>query len=60
MSSAVLKLIILTDEDTAGMITDHDIMTPKERDRLEGNVKFAFYDKHGISHQLHFIHAEEV
>lgn len=60
MSSAVIKLILVTDEDTAGMITDHAMLTGKERDRVEGLVKFTFDDKHGISHDLHFVHAEEV
>ena len=60
MSSKVIKLILVADDDTAGMIMDHSMMTGKERERVEGNVEFTFDDKYGIAHQLHFVHAEEV
>ncbi|HWI67571.1 MAG TPA: hypothetical protein VNS88_04265 [Nitrospiraceae bacterium] len=60
MSSAVIKLIVVVDEDTAGMITDHAMLTCKERERVEPIVEFTFNDKYGVAHQLHFVHAEEV
>ena len=33
MSVKVLKLVIITDDETAGMITDYADMTVKERER---------------------------
>lgn len=60
MSSAVIKLIILTDEDTAGMITDFGMLPLKEREAEKTRVRFKFTDKYDIDHELHFVHAEEV
>lgn len=60
MSTKVIKLILVTDDDTAGMITDHAMLTGKERERVEGNVEFTFNDRYGVAHQLHFVHAEDV
>ena len=61
MSTKVIKLIIVTDDDTCGMIIDYDMLNTKERDRDEHSlVEFTFTDKHSISHRLNFVHAEEV
>lgn len=60
MSVKVLKLIIVTDEDTNGIIMDYDAIPIRERDRTESSVQFTFTDRHGVSHLLHFVHAEEV
>lgn len=60
MSSKVVKLILVADDDTVGMIIDHAMLTGKERERVEGRVEFTFDDKYGVAHQLYFVHAEEV
>ena len=60
MSSKVAKIIVVTDEDTLGMILDYGMLSLKERDSEHNNIEFIFMDKSGIDHQLHFVHAEEV
>ena len=60
MSSKVVKLIIVTNDDTAGMITEFSELPLKKRDDPSNEVAFTFFDKNGLEHPLHLVHAEEV
>ena len=60
MSIKVIKLILVTDDDTAGMILDFDELPVKQRDNEQTRVRFKFIDKYDLDHELHFVHAEEV
>ena len=60
MSSTVIKLILVADEDTAGMITDYAMLPLKERESAMNEIAFIFFDKNHLEHPLHFVHAEEV
>jgi hypothetical protein len=60
MSSRVIKLIVVTDDDTAEMLADYSMMPYKQREFEQKAVEFKFIDKHGLDHELHYVHSEEV
>lgn len=60
MSGKVIKLILVADEDTSGMIIDYAELPLKAREDSANEIAFVFTDKNEIDHELHFVHAEEV
>ena len=59
MSSKVIKLIIVTDLDTADMI-DRLASLPSIKDREAAKDRFLYVDPNGMEHELHYILSEEV
>lgn len=58
MTVKVMKLIVVVDADTADQIEELASLSNQSRDaRID---EFTFDDKNGVSHELHFVHAEVV
>jgi hypothetical protein len=58
MSSQVIKLIIVTDEDTAAQLAELAEATIKERESRAD--EFTYTDKYGVDHQLHYVLSETI
>jgi len=58
MSRKVVKLIVVTDEDTAAMMAELADITLKERESR--GDEFTYEDKYGVSHQLYYVLSEDV
>jgi len=54
----VVKLLLVVGEDVADMLAELAELSPKERESRSD--EFTYEDKHGVSHEMHYVLSETV